>query len=277
MSVSVIVVTYEWPKALERVLESLSRQTVMPLEIIVTDDGSSPDTRAVVDAWQEKMECELHYLWQPDEGFRAARARNRGVAVSHGEYMVFLDGDCLVFPDFVERHQRLAEMGCQVVGNRILMDEALSRRVLEGKESPCRWSVLRWLKGRVSGEINRLLPMVRLGEGQWRKRRALKWKGAQSCNLGVWRRDFLAVNGFDENFSGWGHEDADLVVRLMGSGIIRKDGHFSVPVLHLWHRENTRELEPENLQRLNDVLRGERELVALSGVANHIQDSENGG
>ncbi|MCU7812231.1 MAG: glycosyltransferase family 2 protein [Candidatus Thiodiazotropha sp. (ex Notomyrtea botanica)] len=272
MRVSVIIVTYEWPGALDSVLESLSLQTVMPLEIIVTDDGSGPETREVVAAWQGRIACNLKFLWQEDRGFRAGQARNRGVAASQGDYLVFLDGDCLVFPDFVKRHQALAENSCQVVGNRILLSEALSRLVLEGKERPFRWGLPRWIRGRLMGEVNRLLPLIRLGDGAWRKKRAGKWSGAQSCNLGIWRQDFFAVNGFDEDFAGWGHEDADLVVRLMGKGVTRKDGHFSVPVLHLWHRENNRNLEPENLKRLNDALEGKRDLVASSGVSNHVRE-----
>ncbi|MCU7852268.1 MAG: glycosyltransferase family 2 protein [Candidatus Thiodiazotropha sp. (ex Monitilora ramsayi)] len=271
--VSIIIVTYDWPKALDRVLESLSLQTEMPTDIIVTDDGSGPETRAVVESWQDKMNCTVKFLWQEDDGFRAGQARNRGVAVSEGDYLVFLDGDCLVFPDFIERHKALAESNCQVVGNRILMSEILSQSVLEGEERPYCWGVFHWIRSRLMGKVNRLLPLLRLGEGAWRKKRAYKWSGAQSCNLGIWRKDFFAVNGFDEQFSGWGHEDADLVVRLMGNGVLRKDGHFSVPVLHLWHRENNRDLEPDNLKRLNDALAGKRDLVASSGVSNHVREN----
>jgi len=72
----------------------------------------------------------------------------------------------------------------------------------------------------------------------------------RTFNLALWRSDFARVNGFDELFQGWGHEDADLAVRLMHAGVRRKDGQFALPVLHLWHRESDRGRETENMQRL---------------------------
>ncbi len=79
-----------------------------------------------------------------------------------------------------------------------------------------------------------------------RASRRFSWRRIKSCNLGVWRRDLDTVNGFDESFLGWGHEDSDLVVRLFNAGIMRKDGAFATEVFHLWHREAQRDQESSN-------------------------------
>ena len=92
----------------------------------------------------------------------------------------------------------------------------------------------------------------------------------KGCNIGVWRDDFVAVNGFDESFSGWGREDSDFAIRLIRAGVRLKDGRFAVPVLHLWHRENDRSKLAENDDRLAALLAGDR-TRAQQGVDAHSE------
>lgn len=248
--VSVIVTTYQRPRALEQVLASLAAQEVSPAEIIVADDGSGPETATLVNSWRERMMPPLLHVWQENIGFRAARARNRAVAASCGDYLVFLDGDCLVFPDFIRRHLALAEAGQMVMGSRILCAPALTERIESGTAMPLAWGWMGWLGARWRGEVNRIFPLLRLPGQTWRKHRPLRWQGVRTFNLAIWRSDFERVNGFDESFQGWGHEDADLAVRLIHGGVRRKDGQFALPVLHLWHRESDRSQAHENMRRL---------------------------
>lgn len=272
MKLSVIVTTYNRPDALDCVLRSLAGQTRVPDEVLVADDGSGPDTAARILLWQGRMPFPLHHVWQPDAGFRAAMARNRAAAKATGDYLIYLDGDCMVFPDFTLRHHSLAEAGCFVAGNRLLFNAELTHSILCGDADPLVWSPWHWLSARGRGRVNRLTPLLRLPDGPWRKRRMARWQGVRTCNLGLWRQDLLRVNGFDESFSGWGHEDADLAVRLIRAGIARKDGQFSVPVLHLWHRENPRELEGENYARLMATLNGERGIRSSQGMDQYFSD-----
>lgn len=271
-SVTLIVTTYNRPDALDRVLASIAELSPAPAEVVVADDGSGPETAAVIRAWQARLP--LIHVWHPDQGFRAAEARNRAVAASRSEYLIFLDGDCLVFPDFVGRHLELAEPGRMLVGNRVLLSLELTEAILAGKTNPTSWSGVDWWRARREGRINRLLPLLRLPGRGWRLRRPLRWQGVHTCNLGLWRRDFVAVNGFDERYQGWGHEDADLAIRLMQAGILRKDGQYGVPVLHLWHRENDRGNEAENRRRLDEVLNGSRPQRAALGLDRHTVDQD---
>lgn len=270
-SISIVVPTYNRSAALDCVLSALSKQFMCPNEVVVADDGSVADTRAIVEKWQEKMPCKLLHVWQEDIGFRLARSRNRAVAASTSDYIVFLDGDCIPFPDFVSRHLDLAEHGCFVAGNRILLDRNLTQDVEFGHEPILAWGAWRWMSSRISHHVNRLLPLLRLPDGGWRKKVAPnRWQGARGCNLGIWRDDYIAVNGCDESFEGWGHDDAELVSRLFRCGVLRKEGRFSVPVLHLWHRENDRSLEDENRRRLYDVIEGRRPTYAVLGVDQYL-------
>jgi glycosyltransferase involved in cell wall biosynthesis len=247
MKISLIITTYNRPEALSKVLESVAALSRKADEVVIADDGSGEPTRSLIESWKAKLP--LVHAWQPDDGFRAAAARNLAVRESSGDYLIFLDGDCLVFPGFIQNHLRLAERGYLVAGNRILMNSTLTESVIAGREWPPGWSLLKWVRTRFSKSVNRLLPLFNLPVQFWRKWRARKWQGVRTCNLGIHRTDFDHVGGFDESFQGWGHEDADLAIRLIKAGVHRKDGQFATAVLHLWHKENDRSHEHANKAR----------------------------
>ena len=278
MKISVIVTTYNRPDALGHVLGALIRQTQSPLEVVVADDGSSSVTRQFVKAWHAQSPFPIRHVWHEDEGFRAAAIRNRAAAQAQGEYLVFLDGDSVPFKDFVARHAALAEPHRFVTGNRVLLSNSLTQRVLvhdglpdaDASRRPTRWRWWHWLHARARGEANRLLPLLRLPNGQWRERVQNEWRGARTCNMAVWWRDFERANGFDESYAGWGHEDADMAVRLIRGGVLRKDGRYAVPVLHLWHAESPRDNEAANLARLQAVLDKQRPLRAVVGLDQYL-------
>lgn len=271
-AISLILLTYQWPEALDRVLESLACQSHAPSEILVADDGSDARTAACVERWQDRLGVSLQHVWQADRGFRAASARNRAAARASADYLLFVDGDCLALTDFVAWHERLAARGRFVAGNRLLVTRDLTQRILVGDARPLDWRIGDWLAARWRGDVNRLSPLVRMPQGSWRDWRGTGWRNVQSCNLGVWRDDFLAVNGFDEAFNGWGHEDADLAVRLLRLGLNRRDGQFATGLLHLWHGPADRSRESGNRSLLEASLAGRRPLRAALGL-DQYQDS----
>ncbi len=252
-SISVIVTTYNRPDALRLVLLGLNQQTQLPDEVIIADDGSSDETRLLIDQLQEQLDYLLKHVWQKNEGFRAARIRNKAVLQADNNYLIFLDGDCVPFPDFIEKHCFLAEPSWFISGHRILLENKFTANVL--KEGICIYknTSLQWLWHYFQGQTNRLFPLIRLKFNRLRKLSAKHWQGAKSCNLALWKKDFLTINGFDESFIGWGYEDSDLVIRLIRSGIYRKSGKFAVPVIHLWHQKNDREKEQINLNLLKQI------------------------
>jgi glycosyltransferase involved in cell wall biosynthesis len=256
--ISVIVATYNREDALAAVLRSLAGQTDHDFELIVADDGSTAATAALIKAWREKIGQGLVHAWHEDRGFRAAEIRNRAILASRGAYCVFLDGDCIVRPDFIAVHRRLAEPGWFVTGNRILLSPALTRKVLDEKLTPENWSLFDWLAQRWRGGVNRLSALMRLPLGRLRGLRSRTWRGARSCNLAVWRSDLDRVDGFDADYSGWGKEDSDLIVRLLHAGLRRKDGVFATGVLHLWHPQADRSKLAENERKLDEIASGDR-------------------
>ena len=256
--ISVIVTTYRREDALVAVLRSLSRQSDPDFEVVVADDGSGPATAELVEAWKPKLGHPLTHVWHEDRGFRAAEIRNRAIMAARGDYCVFLDGDCLVRPDFVAVHRRLAEPGWFVTGNRILLSPSLTARVLQDDLAPETWRFGRWLGERWRGGVNRLSALLHLPLGPLRRLRQRAWRGARSCNLAMWRSDLDRVDGFDADYSGWGKEDSDIIVRLLHAGVRRKDGVFATGVLHLWHAEADRSALPDNERKLSEMLTTDR-------------------
>lgn len=264
--------TYNRPDALSAVLVALANQSRAPQEIIIADDGSTPDTAEVVASWLKPCGVRVVHLWHEDRGFRAAAIRNRALAHATSEYVIFIDGDCVVRRNFVAFHCSLAERGRFVAGNRILLSKALTQRILQEGLDYSRSGWFDWIKQRLRGDVNRLLPLVHLPAGAWRHLGETRWKGAKTCNLALWREDLMLVNGFDESFEGWGFEDSDLVIRLIRAGVRRTNGRFSTGVFHLWHRENDRALLAHNLTLLEEV-RTATYVRARTGVEQAARES----
>jgi glycosyltransferase involved in cell wall biosynthesis len=256
--ISIIVTTYDRADALDAVLRSLSRQSDRDFEVVIADDGSGPETTALLGTWKGRLGVPLKHVWHEHQDFRAGEIRNRGIRASVGNYCIFLDGDCITRPDFVEQHRALAEPGWLITGNRVLLTERLTAKILAEKLEAEHWSTGDWIGRRFSGGLNRLAPLLHLPLGPLRRMTARRWQGARSCNLAIWRADLDRVDGFDAIFSGWGKEDSDLVIRLLNADIRRKDGRYATGVLHLWHPASDRTRLTENERLLAQVIESDR-------------------
>ncbi len=266
--ISVVITTYNRPDALRTVVEACFTQQDNNFEIIIADDGSTANTQETVEALKLRSPVPLLHVWQPDDGFRAAMARNRGTLAARGDYVIFLDGDCIPRPDFIAQHRKLARPGYLVSGSRILMSEQLTAQILGGQVDLRRASLPQMLGYRLQGHLNKTAQLLLRWPDMGRERKRFSWRRIKSCNLGVWRADLEKVDGFDESFTGWGHEDSDLVVRLFNAGVLRKDGAFATEVFHLWHREAQR--DQENSNRAVVLARAvDKTIVATRGLSSH--------
>jgi glycosyltransferase involved in cell wall biosynthesis len=245
-TISVVITTYNRPDALEAVVEACFAQDDKNFEIIIADDGSAANTKQCVERLKARSPVPLLHVWQPDQGFRAAMARNRATLASSGAYVVFLDGDCIPQRDFIAQHRKLARRGYLVSGSRILLSAELTTRILAEKIDLPQAGLAEKIRLRAAGHLNKVLQLMFKWPNIGRESKRFSWRRIKSCNLGVWRADLDLVNGFDESFLGWGHEDSDLVVRLFNAGVMRKDGAFATEVFHLWHKEAQRDQESSN-------------------------------
>ena len=263
MRITVAIITYNWPTALERVLESLTRQTRLPDEVIVTDDGSTGETRRVIERVASTFPVRLVHLWQPDDGARMSRARNRAIAAATGDYVILMDGDMVAEPHFIEDHEAYATRGCYVQGSRVLSDEALTRRMLADGTVRATF----FTPGIERRRHTLRLPML----ARWYAKPGQKTRGIKSCNMGFWRDDLLKLNGFNEGMTGWGREDTELVTRAFHAGIQRRDVRFSALATHLYHRTRKNLVDNPNDRILDDTR--QRGLIRCElGVDQHLAE-----
>ncbi|MEQ1636859.1 MAG: glycosyltransferase family 2 protein [Methylococcales bacterium] len=268
--ISVIVTTYNWPEALKLCLDSLLVQNDPNFEIIIADDGSTPENLGTTQAFCVSSSIAIQYVHHADQGFRAGTIRNKAVAASQGEYLVFIDGDCVLLPGFIGKHRELAEPGCFVPGNRVLLSQDFTQQVINQPISLHQKNAVDFIGYRLRRKINRISAFLKLPLGPLRNLQPTKWQKAMTCNLALWKADFSRVNGFDELFEGWGFEDSDLVIRLIHAGVRRKEGRFAVPVLHLWHSQNDKSNQAINYQRLLERIAQPDCIVAQKGLSQYF-------
>ncbi|MGH7148865.1 MAG: glycosyltransferase family 2 protein [Nitrospiraceae bacterium] len=254
MKTAVIVTTYNRPDALAAVLEGYCGQSDRDFALVVADDGSTRETAEIVQEFEHRGLFSLTHVWQEDRGFRAAAIRNRAVASTSADYIIFTDGDCVPSRNFVKAHKQLAEPGFFLGSNRVLLAAGFTNRVLSERLPIHAWSWTDWARSWLRQEANRLLPLMVLPDGSFRKWTPDRWEGIKTCNLSAWRKDLIRVNGLDESYEGWGLEDSDLVIRLLHAGVKHKNARFAAPVFHLWHQEQDRIRLPANQKRLEDLL-----------------------
>lgn len=272
LRVSVVLLTYNWPDALERVLEGLAKQTQLPFEVIVADDGSRPDTAQVIARMAATFPVPLRHLWQEDHGFRAARARNRGIAASGGDYVVLLDGDMLVHPQFIADHLMLAERGYFLQGGRLKATHEESTRLLAGGVPV----FAPWVKANFDefDGTRRLYAFRAPLLARW-KARSRSGGRVMSCNMSFWRDDLLRVNGFDERMEGYGAEDRELAARMENAGLRRRQLKWAALAVHLEHRTRSNEDRDDPSLPNNQLLQrtiDERIVWAERGVTDHLAE-----
>ena len=262
---AVVVSTYNRPKALNLVLQGLFTQKIQARQIVVGDDGSTEETRDVVESWKSRG-LPVEHCWHEDRGYRKSIIMNQAMRMVNQPLSIFTDGDCVPLEGFVRDHVGYAEAGHILAGPRMLASAALTRRLESGVESCLRRSIFWWLGQRACRNINRLLPLIHLPDGAWRKSAPTKWEWVRGCNFSVETKQIWRVGGFEENLFGWGPDDSDIAVRMINAGVRVKSLRFAAPVLHLWHKEESRVTLEQNLAYLHAAL-AEKRTRALAGFS----------
>lgn len=245
--ISVLLATYNWPEALSLCLQALREQTNKNFEIIICDDGSKDETRTLISEFQKDFPVPLKHLWQEDDGFRKTLILNEGIKSANGEYLVFLDGDCIPQIDFIAQHLKLSEKNHLVTGSRILSSHQLTNDLCSNgywSHKKLRSNALTW---GLKGLLNKWLPLfIKLPNASGRLYKKFEWRRIKGCNMACWKSDAEAIGGFDESLLGWGHEDADFIFRLQKNGVIRKSGAWATEVIHLWHKMADKQTAEKN-------------------------------
>ncbi|WP_142602946.1 glycosyltransferase family 2 protein [Solitalea koreensis] len=237
-SCSLIISTYNWPEALALVFKSIAIQTVLPNEIIIADDGSNDETRNLINSFQKEFPIPLIHVWHEDNGFRKTIIMNTAISKSLGDYIIQIDGDIILHSEFIKDHLMAAKNGFFIRGSRTQLLEEKSKSVINNQEihfSPFE----KGIKNRLNATHAPLLSFLVKGN-------PTDPQDVIGCNMAFWKKDFINVNGYDNNIEGWGHEDIELAARLVNSGVKKRHLKFAAVCYHIFHKPNARHNEENN-------------------------------
>lgn len=241
---SLLIATYNWPEALDLCLASIMHQHVLPSEILIADDGSSEATANLITQWQQKCPVPIQHVWHPDQGFRLSEIRNKAIKRANHPYIIQIDGDILVDPYFIGDHLKNAKEGFFLCGSRASLSSSVSKKLLASlprmpkltEVSPGYWfNCIRFplLSKLISPFYNAHL-INRL----------------RGCNMSFWRKDLIRVNGYNQDMTGWGPEDKEIAVRLINSGVKKRNLKFLGVAYHLYHIESNKSNAASNWEFL---------------------------
>ncbi len=234
MKTSILITVYNRPEALKSVLFSLARNTAHVDEVVVSDDGSCEESVNRMKAFFSEFPFPIQYVRQEDKGFRLAAARNNAIRNSTGDYLVFLDSDILILPDAIDVHLRHAGKGLFLAANRAFLNGELSRKAMEHSLDSGLLEEL-WQCSDRSHLCRVHRQFIR---NQWLRKIRLASRHKPKilgCHFSLFREDVNRINGFDEQYVGWGLEDDDFSMRLYQSGVKGQSLILKARALHLWH------------------------------------------
>lgn len=241
MKTALLISTYNWTKALDLVFRSILAQTQLPDEILIADDGSGVDTKDLIDDFSKKISVPVTHFWQEDQGFRKSKILNKAIAGTKADYIIQIDGDCIMHKEFIKDHIQGAQLNTYLYGSRVnILPDAVENIF---KNKIISFTVFsKEIKNKTRAlHIPFLSKLYQPHQGISRKFRG--------CNVSYWKKDFIEVNGYNEDFEGWGREDSDLVIRMGNKGVLAKRLRYAGIVFHIHHKTNSK----YNLE-LNDAI-----------------------
>lgn len=270
LKASVIMTTYNSPRHLALAMAALEVQSELQFELHIADDGSTKETADLVKAFAEKAPFPVIYSWQPDEGYRKTRILNEAIKKAKADYLIFIDGDCVVHKDFIKMHLKFREPGTYLAGRRVDLGPKISEEITVDQVRSGELSTFspRLIKSCLDGDSqywHRSIPVYNsLLRSLFKMNQVDDMKG---CNFSVDKESVIKINGFDEDYEGYAREDTDLEMRLIKLGLKIKSVKGAALQYHVWH---PRLPESEsNKIKLRDLSAGVGPAICRNGLVKH--------
>ncbi len=189
--ISIVVPVYNRPREVEELLESLSRQHGGGFEVVVVEDGSRVDSRAVVERYADRLAVSYYVKENGGPG----PARNYGAERAKGDFLIFLDSDCIVPPAYMDAVSQAVASGVEAFGGPDRADEHFTPMQKAVSYSMTSFFTTGGIRGG-KHKLDRFIP--------------------RSFNMGVTKEVFERVGGFAPMRFG---EDIDLSMRIIETGV----------------------------------------------------------
>ncbi len=249
ISCTLIIATYNWPEALELCLKSVLAQTVLPAEIIIADDGSTNETNELINTYKKLSTVPIKHIWHKDEGFRKTIILNEAIRSASYQYIIQIDGDIIIHHSFIQAHISAAMPGFFIRGSRTLINKKTTRVLLQNDLIDINFFST-GLVNRMNGLHCGLLSLLHkaIAKSSYKN-------GVIGCNFSYWKKDVVAVNGYNNDITGWGQEDSELGARLMNTGIAKRNLKYKAICFHLFHAHFSRDRDALNMQMLDKTIK----------------------
>lgn len=261
---ALLISTYNWPDALRLVLKSVASQSCLPDEILIADDGSTDETRNLIETLAKDIRVPVRHFWQEDIGFRKAKILNKAIASSTADYIIQIDGDCILHPSFIADHINAAQKGSYLYGSRVnILPEFVAGVLKSGQIA------FNLFSKEIKNKTRTLhIPLI---SKLYKPHQGIS-KKFRGCNVSFWREGFIAVNGYNEDYEGWGREDSDLVIRMGNNGVKARRLRYAGILYHIHHKVNSKHAFEINNKMQDEVIRNKVTRIE-NGVDQHMNNS----
>lgn len=213
----------------------------MPDEVIIADDGSTNETKLLIESFNNEISIPVKHVWHEDAGFTKAIILNKAIAIAEGDYIIQVDGDCIMHSQFIEDHLTFASKNSYLYGSRVNIQKPYLDTLFNNKQVQFN-PFSKGIKKRTRAIYSPILSQFYKSNNQFSK----KFRG---CNTSYFKSDFIAVNGYNEDFKGWGREDSELALRFFNKGLKSRRLRYRGIVYHIYHHEKSK----SRLELNNDI------------------------
>jgi glycosyltransferase involved in cell wall biosynthesis len=246
MKISLIIAVYKDVEALKLIIDALRYQTYRDFEVIIVEDGENP---LMIEYIESIKDFSIKHTTQEDKGIRKTRSLNNGIIESSGDFLIFIDGDCVPYSTFVESYVKLAEDGCVLSGRRVNLGPKYSKKLRDGALSALtleKTFLLRYPFIAVDAIERHSEDGFRVSPDGWIYNTFIKNRKASTsilgCNYACFKKDIVAINGYDEAYGETSvGDDTDLEWRFQAIGLKLKSAKYVANVFHLYHSRSMRE------------------------------------
>ena len=235
---SVVVAFYNSTRFFDIQMASLETQTFKNFEVIICDDGSRPEVVAHVRDYMKKNRLLMHHYWQKDDGWRKVEMLNKAIVNCTTDYLLMVDQDCVLHPEFVREHYEAKAPNVALAGRRVELTPWLSsfittERIRSGFLQWNYWWMIFFLMLQKNSQWRRA---IYIKNKFLRRKLNRKTRSILGCNVSYNKADLEKINGIDMSFiESCGAEDSDIDIRLRNAGVeIRSLCNVAVQY-HLYH------------------------------------------
>ncbi len=251
---SVIAAFYNNIRYLKLVLAGFERQTEKDFELIIADDGSNYEVVKEIEFIASNYSFHIKHIWHPDNGFRKNRILNQAILTSEADYLIFIDSDCVPHSKFIEEHLKESCLNTVSTGRRVNLSQKITNLLTESKikDGFLESNNLMLIEDALLGKSSYVEKGFYLENKFLRKILNKKYRGLLGCNFSLYKKDILAINGFDERYEAPSiGEDTDIEFRLGLNGLkVKSLNHIAVQY-HLYHKLQKR--LPINIDLFEEV------------------------